>query len=173
MATRLLALRAGRPLPQEDSWYSFLLEAESNAGVIVWLEGYINWFHGYLTKRESCVLFTGIFPSPFLVVSSVPQGSVSEPLLFNIFINDLCEIINHSSCLLLADDLKVYRAIKSPNDCFLLQSDIERVHEWFSANLMKPNLNKIRVISFSRKIVPPATVLQPDVFLLQIHFVIL
>jgi hypothetical protein len=50
-----------------------------------------------------------------------------------------------------ADDLKVYRAIKSSNDCFLLQSDTERVHEWCSANLMKPNLSKIRVISFSRK----------------------
>jgi hypothetical protein len=33
MAVRLSALRAGRPLPpQEDSWYSFLLEAESTPG---------------------------------------------------------------------------------------------------------------------------------------------
>jgi hypothetical protein len=29
MAVRLSVPRAGRPLPQEDSWYSFLLEAES------------------------------------------------------------------------------------------------------------------------------------------------
>jgi hypothetical protein len=28
----LSGLRAGRPLPQEDSWYSFLLEAESPQG---------------------------------------------------------------------------------------------------------------------------------------------
>jgi hypothetical protein len=33
MAVRLLALRAGRTFtPQEDSWYSFLLEAESTQG---------------------------------------------------------------------------------------------------------------------------------------------
>jgi hypothetical protein len=32
MAVRLLILRAGRPLPQEDSWCSFLLEAESILG---------------------------------------------------------------------------------------------------------------------------------------------
>jgi hypothetical protein len=31
-ALRMSALRAGRPLPQEDSWYSFLLEAESTPG---------------------------------------------------------------------------------------------------------------------------------------------
>jgi hypothetical protein len=91
--------------------------------------GYINWFHCYLTNRESYVRFSGLFSSPFVVLSGLTQGSVLWPLLFNICINDLCEVINHSSCLLFADDLKVYRAIKSPNDCFLLQSDIERVHE--------------------------------------------
>jgi hypothetical protein len=77
--------------------------------------------------------------------------AVLGPLLFNIFINGLCDVINHSSCLLLADNLKVYRAIKAPNDCFLLQTDIERVHKWCPANLMKPNLSKIKVISFSMK----------------------
>jgi hypothetical protein len=94
--------------------------------------------------------FLGLFSSPFFVLSGVPQGSVLGPLLFNIFTNDLPEVINHSSCLLFADDLKVYRGIKSPNDCFLLQLDVERVQEWCSANLIKPNLSKTRVISFSR-----------------------
>jgi hypothetical protein len=32
MAARLSFLRAGRALPQEDSQYSFLLEAESTPG---------------------------------------------------------------------------------------------------------------------------------------------
>jgi hypothetical protein len=40
MVARLSALRAGRFLPQEDSWYSFLLEADSTPGrAIVPLEG--------------------------------------------------------------------------------------------------------------------------------------
>jgi hypothetical protein len=53
-----------------------------------------------------------------------------------------------------ADDLKVYRAIKTPTDCVLLQSDIDRVHEWCLANFMKPNFSKIRVISFNMKTAP-------------------
>jgi hypothetical protein len=80
----------------------------------------------------------------FLVaLSGVPQGSVLGPLLLNIFINDLCDVIIHSNCLLFADDLKVYRAINSPSDCSLLQSDIDCVHAWCLANFMKPNFSKI------------------------------
>jgi hypothetical protein len=111
--------------------------------------GYINWFHGYLTNRESCVRFPVLFSSPFVVLSGVPQGSVLGPLLFNISVDDLWEVTNYSS-LQFADDLKVYRAIEASNYCFLLQSYIERVHEWCSTNLMKSNLSKIRVISVSR-----------------------
>ena len=128
--------------------HALLLQKLNNYGLT---PGYINWFSSYLTNRESCVRFSGSLSSTFIVRSGVPQGSVLGPLLFNIFINDLCDVVNSSNCLLYADDLKVYRAIKSPNDCLLLQSDIDRVHEWCSANFMKPNLGKIRVISFTRK----------------------
>jgi hypothetical protein len=63
--------------------------------------------------------------------------------LFNNFINVLCDIINRSTCLIFADNFEVYRAISSPSDYLLLQSDIDRVHNWWSANFMKPNFSKI------------------------------
>jgi hypothetical protein len=113
--------------------------------------GYLNWFLSYLTKRQSSVRFSGILSSPFVALSGVLQGSVLGALLFNIFINDLCDVINHSNCLLFADDLKAYRAINSPSDCLLLQSDIACVHAWCSANFMKPNFSNIGVISFTKK----------------------
>jgi hypothetical protein len=77
---------------------------------------------GYLTNIQSRVRYSGIRSTPFEMQSGVPQGSVSGLLLFNIFINDLCDVINHSKCLPFADDLKVYRAISSLGDCLLLQS---------------------------------------------------
>jgi hypothetical protein len=45
--------------------------------------------------------------------------SVLGPLLFNIFVNDLCDVVNHSSSLLFAADLKCYLAVNSPSDCLV------------------------------------------------------
>jgi hypothetical protein len=89
--------------------------------------GYVNWFCSYLTNRQSQVRVSGILSSPFVVLSGVPQGSVLGPLLFNIFMNDLCDVINYSWYILFADDVKIFSVIKSPNDRNRLQSDIDSV----------------------------------------------
>jgi hypothetical protein len=88
--------------------------------------GYANRFCSYLTNRKSHVLFTGIFSSPFIALSGVPQGSVLGPLVFIIYMDALCSKIIHGNLLLLfADDIKIFRHITSTDDCFLLQSDIK------------------------------------------------
>jgi hypothetical protein len=81
----------------------------------------------------------------------VPQGSVLGPLLFNAFINDICDSVAHSRYLLFADDINIYRGVESPQDCTLLQSDKNSIQGWCIANCMKLNITKTRIISFSRK----------------------
>jgi hypothetical protein len=73
------------------------------------------------------------------------------PLLFNAFINDICDAVAHCKYLLFADHIKIYRAVESPQDCTLLQSDINSIQCWCNANCMKLNITNTRVISFSRK----------------------
>jgi hypothetical protein len=71
--------------------------------------------------------------------------------LFNIFIDDLCNSIKHCNFLFFADDLKIFRVVKSPHDCLLLQSDINSVNDWCTANTMRLNAAKTRVVSYTRK----------------------
>jgi hypothetical protein len=113
--------------------------------------GYVNFIRSYLINRQSQVRIGGTTSLPFEVLSGVPQGSVLGPLLFNVYINDLCDSIKHSRYLLFADDIKIYRAISSPEDCNLLQSDIDSIRDWCAANFMKLNIDKTKVITFSRK----------------------
>jgi hypothetical protein len=76
--------------------------------------GYVNWFHRYLANRSYFVSYCGALSSPFIILSAVPQGSLFKPLLFNISINDLCNITTFSSysIFFFVDDLKIVWAIK-------------------------------------------------------------
>jgi hypothetical protein len=50
-----------------------------------------------------------------------------------------------------SDDIKIYRAIKSPQNCNKLQSDVNSMQRWWTANCTKLSISKTKVISFSRK----------------------
>ena len=53
--------------------------------------------------------FDGTQSTTIRVISGVPQGSVLGPILFCIYINDVCDIIvGNTACKLYADDLKLY-----------------------------------------------------------------
>ena len=53
------------------------------------------------------------------VLSGVPQGSVLGPILFLIFINDICDAIRDCVVKLFTDDVKLYLDI-SCNDSSLI-----------------------------------------------------
>lgn len=50
----------------------------------------INWFLNYLSARTQCVDFAGYSSVFFRVLNGVPQGSISEPAPFSIYVNNLC-----------------------------------------------------------------------------------
>lgn len=85
----------------------------------------------------------------FAIPSGVPQGSILGPLIFVLFVNDICDQL-HCCKLLYADDLKIYRVIKSILDCCALQEDINRLTSWCRINGMLANAAKCKVITFAR-----------------------
>lgn len=96
---------------------------------------------GNLRAKNSDVL-----SQEFLGESGVPQGSPLSPLLFLCFINDIGRVIQHSSFLLFADDLKLFRLITSEKECKLLQEDLNNVSELCITNEMHFNINKCQIM---------------------------
>lgn len=107
------------------------------------------WLQSYLTDRSAYVSINGVNSPSFEIPSGVPQGSHLGPLIFILFVNDLCSRLC-SSKLMFADDLKIFRTIKSRLDCCALQKDIDSLLRWCTLNGMQVNVTKCCAISFSR-----------------------
>ena len=103
----------------------------------------------WLSGRFQKVVLDGQASDPVPVLSGVPQGSVLGPVLFLIFINDLPENIR-SSVRLFADDCVLYRNIKSPTDCQILQDDLNSLAQWEADWQMKSNVAKCHSMRVTR-----------------------
>ena len=109
----------------------------------------LNWCKGFLSNRLQRVMLGEYVSDWKAVISGVPQGSVLGPLLFVIFINDLCYNINND-CKLSADDTKVISISKSQEDKVMLQEDINSLNEWTNDWLVKFNESKCKVMHLGK-----------------------
>ncbi len=85
------------------------------------------WLHDFLTDRSQVVAANGAHSKGSTIRSGVPQGTVLGPLLFVIALSDLPSVISTATLTSYADDTKISKAIKGPDDIKSLQADIDAV----------------------------------------------
>ena len=107
----------------------------------------LNLVFGYLTGRKQRVKINSSFSSYLDIFPGIPQGSVLEPPLFNLFLCDLFLFIEEADNMSHADDNTQY--VCSANvDVTLekLQEVGKALFEWFSIYFLKANADKCYLI---------------------------
>ena len=121
--------------------HTILLKKLDHYGV----QGIVNdWFTSYLTARKQ---ITEIGPlnisKKATVLSGVPQGSVLGPLLFLVYINDICNSCNQMKFYLFADDTNLLYADKNLKSLESTKNDeLCKLYDWLIANKLSLNIKK-------------------------------
>uniref|UniRef100_A0A803TXA5 Reverse transcriptase domain-containing protein n=1 Tax=Anolis carolinensis TaxID=28377 RepID=A0A803TXA5_ANOCA len=115
----------------------------------------LQWLRSFLEGRSQMVSLGDTCSAPQPLTCGVPQGSVLSPMLINIYMKLLGEIIQSFGvrCHLYADDVQLchsfppvtQEAVQVLNRCLAAVSD------WMGSNKLKLNPDKIEVLLVSRK----------------------
>ena len=110
------------------------------------------WITSYLNNRCQQVKYNGTLSDKRQVVCGVPQGSQLGPLLFLLYINDICQSSEILTFILFADDTNAYIRGKDIEQLFnILNVELAKVAKWLDANQLCLNVGKTQYMIFSNR----------------------
>ena len=97
----------------------------------------------YLSNRKQFVNVLNEKSDELLVEFGVPQGSVLGPLLFILYINDLCKITDMGKFVLFADDTNIFVASDTKDKVYDMANKVlKAVSTYMNVNLLHINAKK-------------------------------
>ena len=101
------------------------------------------------TRIQPMVFVNGVESNFYLLKSGVPQGSISGPFLFTVYINDMVRATNYFTVRLFADDTSL-TAVGSDLDVLIqrINSELPPVYEWLCSNKITLNLSETKYLVF-------------------------
>ena len=111
---------------------------------------YLNWFKSYLSNRQQFVSYGDKNKSNNENINcGVPQGSILGPLLFILYVNDLCNASNVLNPIMFADDTNLFVSAKDIKQLFqTMTKELITIQNWFNANKLSLNVSKTKYSFF-------------------------
>ncbi|CAB3994781.1 Hypothetical predicted protein, partial [Paramuricea clavata] len=126
--------------------HSILFSKLSKAG---FTDATITWFKSYLYQRIQVTRVDNATSSAKYVSVGVPQGSVLEPLLFILYVNDLPSCIKKCKVTMYADDTVLYFSSSTLSELEEnLNADLEILRRYLNDNLLTLNAEKSKFVIF-------------------------
>ena len=101
------------------------------------------WLQNCLSNRKQYVVIDEDCSALLDMTYGVPQGSVLGPILFIIYINDICNVSDVVKCDLFADDTNIFCSERNLTDLqFALNRELSKLFVWFSVNKLSLNVSK-------------------------------
>ena len=105
-------------------------------------------------NRKQYVVVDNQASSMQFIKCGVPQGSVLGPVLFILFINDICNVSNLLTFVLFADETKKFCSNENVEVLqATLNRELSKLFVWFSINKLSLNLGKTNYMLFRSR--PP------------------
>ena len=103
----------------------------------------LKWFHSYLFNISQYVIYDDMQSETHHVKCGVPQGSIMGPLLFIIYMNDICNVSKFLYTILYADDTCVLLNGKYLNNFIQsINTELDLLSTWLKSNKSSLNTHK-------------------------------
>ena len=112
----------------------------------------LNWFTSYFSGRKQYLTYNGISSGTKTINCGVPQGSILGPLLFLIYINDLCSACKFTTPVLFADDTNLFSSgTDLPAMANNINYELEQISLWLKVNKLSLIVKKTHYMVFANK----------------------
>ena len=112
----------------------------------------LDWIKSYLANRSQYVCYNNSNSELKNIKCGVQQESIMVPVLFILYINDMCEVSKLLNIILFADDTSIFYSTRNIVDITCtVNNELEKLDIWFRVNKLSLNVNKTNFIMFTNK----------------------